>query len=263
MKKQILILIALVSVFFGTEQSIDGAEYEETNISILNQISVSYVENQVVFELVGSFYGLTKNDIRSNFLESVGTIIIDQLYLDPSISEYEANNVLITLPHIKEVDIVEIVEQDTRVQLTLQYKNVKFLQDLLISPDKIVFYAEISNEITAPQSEFLISKLYVKPDRLNIAILHQKSTKKKAYRLSQKLLKKRKKIERDLENKLNIINITKIPLEGYGRNVIYFRQNQYLSAIYLADMLEDVYVMIPFVNPQKKKDTDLEILIIK
>lgn len=271
MKKQFLILLSLILILLGSEQIIFGqGVYEETKISIINKLSAKYSEDKVFLELIGDFHNISPDNIQADFKENSGVVVIDRVFLDPNISN-GINTASIALPQIQEFGIVEFIEKDFKIQLSMQYSNLKFLEAPIITQNKITFFFEINlneagvNDVISveQQPDFVVSKLYVKPDRLNITILHKNSTRKRAYQLSQNLLRQKIKIEKDLENPLNIVNITRVPLKNFGRNVIYFRENHYLSAIYLSDILQDVYVMMPFIHPERKKDIDLEILIIK
>ena len=275
MKKQVLILLTLIFILLGSEQIIFGQTlYKETEISIINKLSANYADDKIFLELIGNYYNINSDDIRINFNKDGGVITIERVFFDPNISN-EINRASIALPQVQEIGLIEITELGSQIQLAMEYSHLKFLEkSTTISDNKISFVfeidlaglsrdAEVSGIFSIDKKpDFVVSKLYAKPDRLNVTILHNDSTKIKAYQLSQKLLQQKIKIEKDLENSLNIVNITKIPLEDFGHNIIYFRENYYLSAIYFSDLLKDVYIMMPFIHPERKKDVDLEILII-
>jgi hypothetical protein len=276
MKKQILILLSLVLFLLGSEQVLfSQPKYQETKLSILNKLSAQYADDRIILEFIGSFYEVNENNIWTDLNRTGGVINIDKVYLGiGSTSDVTMKSAFVSFPQISELGNIAVIEKENSIQLVLEYNNLEYLDNISVSENKITFFFYYDVVVTEDGAEgnlsdvdrvpdFLISKLYVKPTRLNVAILYKESTKKKAYALSQKLLRQKIKVEKDLDNPLNIVNITKVPLEDFGRNVIYFRENHYLSAIYISDLLKDVYVMVPFVKPERKKYIDLEILIIE
>ncbi len=221
-----------------------------------------------VIELQKTFLGKAKNKkIKNSIAEKISNIELSEV----SLGEEVATRIKLVTSQNIEISSVVIKKKKVNINLNLT-ESVEIIETPAITDTAATTNTAATSSIVENDSiqsnpigdSITISKVYKKPERLNITILHNRATKKKAYNLSSLLLKNKKsRIERSLDLKLNVVSITQMPMENYGRNVIYFKNDHYLSAIYLSDLLRDVYVIIPFISESKKKEVDVEILIIE
>ena len=288
MKKHFLSYIVIIFCFslFFTELLLRA---QEVPTSRLDKVTLKSSKGEVFLNLRGSFKELTEDAI---FLvkESDGFVVELQKTLlgkarkkikksaKKQVSNIELTEVgeeeisRIKLVTSQNVEISSVVVKKKKVTIGLNF--TEFVEIIETPPEKEEpsktktptasdGVVESDSIQTAPiRGGITVSKVYKKPQRLNIIILHNRATKKKAYNLSSLLLRRKKsRIESSLDLKINVVSITQMPTENYGRNVIYFKNNHYLSAIYLSDLLKDVYVIMPVARESKKKEVDIEILI--
>ena len=288
MKKHFLSYIVIIFCFslFFTELLLRA---QEVPTSRLDKVTLKSSKGKVFLNLRGSFKELTEDAI---FLvkESDGFVVELQKTLlgkarkkikksaKKQVSNIELTEVgeeeisRIKLVTSQNVEISSVVVKKKKVTIGLNF--TEFVEIIETPPEKEEpsktktptasdGVVESDSIQTAPiRGGITVSKVYKKPQRLNIIILHNRATKKKAYNLSSLLLRRKKsRIESSLDLKINVVSITQMPTENYGRNVIYFKNNHYLSAIYLSDLLKDVYVIMPVARESKKKEVDIEILI--
>ena len=268
MKKHFISYIIVVFCFslFFTDLLLKA---QEVNVSTLNKVALKSSKQEVFLDLRGSFKGLTEDAIL--LTQEVDGFIIElqktllgtakDKKIKNSVPEKVSNIELqgeeaisrIKLVTNKNIEISNISIKKKKVIISLNFTESILLREKLTESNTTEASEVIVNDNI--QSGITVSKLYKKPEQLNITILHNKITKKKAYNLSRILLKNKKiRIESTLDLKLNVVSITQMPMENYGRNVIYFKSNHYLSAIYLSDILKDVYVIMPFAKENIKKE---------
>ena len=277
MKKHFISYIIVVFCFslFFTDLLLKA---QEVTVSTLNKVALKSSKQEVFLDLRGSFKELTEDAIL--LTQEVDGVVIElkktllrkakDKKIKNSVPEKVSNIELqgdeaksrIKLVTNQNIEIANISIKKKKVIIGLILtESVSLIEEPTASDTVEASEIVVSDNI---QSGITISKVYKKPEQLNVTILHNRSTKKKAYNLSNVLLKSKKsRIESSLDLKLNVVSITQMPMENYGRNVIYFKADHYLSAIYLSDLLKDVYVIIPFANETKKKEVDVEILIIE
>ena len=289
MKKNFLAYIIVIFCFslFFTELLLRA---QEVPTSRLDQVILDSSKGEVFLNLRGSFKELTEDAILL-VKEADGFVVeLQKTFLGKArkkikkSAEKQVSNIELTelgeeeISRIKlvtsqNIEISSVVVKKKKVTIGLNFtESVQIIEtppekeepNKTETPTASDGVIEGDSLQTAPiKGSITVSKVYKKPDRLNITILHNRTTKKKAYNLSNTLLKKKKsRVESALDLRLNVVSITQMPMENYGRNVIYFKKNHYLSAIYLSDLLKDVYVIIPFTRESKKKEVDVEILII-
>ena len=289
MKKNFLAYIIVIFCFslFFTELLLRA---QEVPTSRLDQVILESSKGEVFLNLRGSFKELTEDAIllvkeADGFVVELQKTLLGKARKKIKKSaEKQVSNIELTelgeeeISRIKlvtsqNVEISSVVVKKKKVTIGLNFtESVQIIEtppekeepNKTETPTASDGVIEGDSLQTAPiKGSITVSKVYKKPDRLNITILHNRTTKKKAYNLSNTLLKKKKsRVESALDLRLNVVSITQMPMENYGRNVIYFKKNHYLSAIYLSDLLKDVYVIIPFTRESKKKEVDVEILII-
>ena len=289
MKKQFLTYIVIVFCFSFLLKA------QEVSTSVLNKVALKSSQKVVFLDLRGSFKEFTEDAILLT-QEADGFVIeLQKTLLGKAKNKKIKNSVpqkvsnielqgRETISRIKlvtnqNIEISNISIKKRKVIISLNLTESAIIEtEIIETPDSTQTFATTKGSATSDaalvrgdniQSGFIeggitISKVYKKPERLNVTILHNRSTKRKAYSLSSILLKSKKsRIERSLDLKLNVVSITQMPMENYGRNVIYFKADHYLSAIYLSDLLKEVYVIMPFTSETKKKEVDVEILIIE
>ena len=297
MKKHFLSYIVIIFCFslFFTELLLRA---QEVPTSRLDKVTLKSSKGKVFLNLRGSFKELTEDAI---FLvkESDGFVVELQKTLlgkarkkIKKSAKKQVSNIELTEVGEEEISRIKLVTSQN-VEIYSQYQWSK-QSSVVVKKKKVTIGLNFTEFVeiieTPPEKEepsktktptasdgvvesdsiqtapirggITVSKVYKKPQRLNIIILHNRATKKKAYNLSSLLLRRKKsRIESSLDLKINVVSITQMPTENYGRNVIYFKNNHYLSAIYLSDLLKDVYVIMPVARESKKKEVDIEILI--
>ena len=288
MKKNFLAYIIVIFCFslFFTELLLRA---QEVPTSRLDQVTLKSSKGEVFLNLHGSFKELTEDAIllvkeADGFVVELQKTLLGKARKKIKKSaEKQVSNIELTelgeeeISRIKlvtsqNVEISSVVVKKKKVTIGLNF--TEFVEIIETPPEKEEpsktktptasdGVVESDSIQTAPiRGGITVSKVYKKPQRLNIIILHNRATKKKAYNLSSLLLRRKKsRIESSLDLKINVVSITQMPTENYGRNVIYFKNNHYLSAIYLSDLLKDVYVIMPVARESKKKEVDIEILI--
>ena len=288
MKKHFLSYIVIIFCFslFFTELLLRA---QEVPTSRLDKVTLKSSKGKVFLNLRGSFKELTEDAI---FLvkESDGFVVELQKTLlgkarkkIKKSAKKQVSNIGLTEVGEEEISRIKLVTSQNveissvvvkKKKVTIGLNFTEFVEIIETPPEKEEpsktktptasdGVVESDSIQTAPiRGGITVSKVYKKPQRLNIIILHNRATKKKAYNLSSLLLRRKKsRIESSLDLKINVVSITQMPTENYGRNVIYFKNNHYLSAIYLSDLLKDVYVIMPVARESKKKEVDIEILI--
>lgn len=260
-----------VFIFALTAFSLFAQEYK---ISILRDISYQVREDKVILEFSGEFSSIDRSKIQTVVSDEEDSfmIIFKETISDSEKGLFEAQpasqNAITNIEKRTEaVENLENINFFTKVSMNLTELEFSTLR---IKPTavEVIFTDKISVvEILVepiPKEDIIIKKSFEKPTRMNISILHNNLTRNKAYNLSTLILKyKKKAIEYDLDLEVKIINIVKVPLEDYKRNVLYFEKNYYFSAIYLTQFIKDFYVVMPFAPQFKRSDVDLAFLIIE
>ena len=269
------------------------ASAQEIDVNLLNKVSAQVTSQKIILNLEGFFNNITDADLLVEYQTDTDlSIVLRNTIIDtslPSTIKFPTVSYLIDLSLIDSVveevtpvadfdDEGNLITQNSTPSVTEQFYNTSFETQLSlktsekleiinkeIAPDRVIITLASESVIANPlPTTITIAKNYFKPDKMSIAILHKKPAKKKAYSLSNFLLKTKKaKIEWDLDLKFNIVNISNTPLNNYKRNVVYFEDNYYLPAVYLTSIFQSPYVMMPFPPQMKRKGTDLMIIIVK